>query len=127
MWSEPSLEVSRGTKTVIQSHSHNALLQLLFWTGIIGLASYIAIYARAIIISYRHRYSAFGKTPFLLLAYFAIVQMFDVYSIISKPNQYWLCVWLPVGIAFGLTARKKPEEPFKNHPKYNNLSDKTNC
>ncbi|WP_460234004.1 O-antigen ligase family protein [Aurantivibrio plasticivorans] len=105
MWSDSTINISKADGSLSkQPHAHSAYLQLFHWTGAIGILSYASIYARSSFLCFGSRHTILGGTSLLLLCYFASVQMFDVYSVISKPNQYWVCVWLPIGIILGITA-----------------------
>ncbi len=114
MWGSSELIVTRKDITTTMPHSHNFYLQLLNWSGVIGLF----LYATLITLTIKLGTSMLNKPlvfmAMLVLFYFIFVQIFDVYNIFTKPSYYWPCVWLPLGIIIG-HAFKLEDEKRKYH------------
>lgn len=94
----------------IQAHSHNYYLQLLNWTGLIGLCLYLVLLVRSLMLSYQARHIQLAGASLLAISYFVVVQLFDVYDIFTNPSYYWPCLWLPLGVLAGTLARC-PSQP----------------
>lgn len=105
--SDSGLIVQSGGKSFPQPHSHNFYLQIFFWCGLVGLAFYLAVLGRTYAFTLSKRDQLAGSLGSVLLGYFLIVQMFDVYNVFTNPSYYWPGVWLPVGVAFALPGRAK--------------------
>ncbi|WP_460226135.1 hypothetical protein [Aurantivibrio infirmus] len=91
--------------SVIHPHSHNFYIQLLYWLGFTGLSIYIYILIRVLNISFTNWTKFEAKIAFSVICYFMVVQVFDVYNIFTKPSYYWPCIWLPIGICFGIEKK----------------------
>jgi len=110
MWESTEIIVTRKDVTTSVPHSHNFYLQLLNWTGIIGLALYLSILTLALKMALAKLNKPLVFISTMVLIYFLIVQIFDVYNVFTKPSYYWPCLWLPIGIIIGQTIDKRPEE-----------------
>lgn len=111
MWHNFQLIATRGEATSSQPHSHNFYLQLLNWAGIIGLGLYVTMLGRALVLGYRYRHQPFAMLGLMTMTYFIVVQVFDVYDVFTKPSYYWPCLWLPLGVLAGLSARHASQRP----------------
>lgn len=115
MWENFQLEVIRDEVTTTVPHSHNFYLQLLNWTGVIGLSLYLSLLTIALRMTWRKLNKPLIFISAMILIYFLIVQIFDVYNVFTKPSYYWPCLWLPLGIIIGQTTKT-------NTPAHLNLS-----
>ncbi len=82
-------------------HAHNFYLQMLYWCGLVGLGLYLLLLVKLLVVGLRNRTDHYSLIALSVLVYFAIVQVFDVYSIFTRPSYYWPCIWLPTGILIG--------------------------
>lgn len=115
MWRDFQLTAIRGEANSVQPHSHSFYLQLLNWTGIVGLGLYMALLGRTSVLGHRRRDQPLAMAAFLALVYFMVVQIFDVYDIFTAPSYYWPCVWLPIGIVVGVSARRSRQAGDMKH------------
>ncbi|MCW8194218.1 O-antigen ligase family protein [Proteobacteria bacterium 005FR1] len=109
LWSEFSFTISQPPYTYPVAHSHNFYLQLLVWTGVIGLLLYLNFLAQAVVLARRLSSDPVAGLSFWTLAYFAVVQLFDVYNVFTRPDYYWVCLWLPIGAVLGVAARGRAD------------------
>ncbi len=109
MWTNTDLIVTRGDTTATMPHSHNFYLQLLNWSGVVGLSLYAVLIALVIKLATSMLNKPLVFLSISILIYFLIVQLFDVYNIFTKPSYYWPCIWLPLGIIIGHAYDSEPE------------------
>ncbi len=105
MGAESELQVTYQGTILTIPHSHNHYLQLLIWTGAVGLILYILMITRAISLSLSSRSTTLSMITCVGLVYFLVVQFFDVFTVFTMPSYYWPCLWLLLGIGLGTIRR----------------------
>lgn len=92
-----SLEVptSEGPKY----NTHNIFLTVLYYGGVVGLVQFLAIVGTTFYLSWRdRRNSSLSLLAALLQLYSVVALQFDGANLITRPADFWVLLWLPIGL-----------------------------
>ena len=79
-------------------HAHNLLLQTIINYGLIGFLFFVALIF-GMLNNIRNQWQLnSSKYALILLIFAGICMISDVYNIIIRPDEYWLLIWLPLGL-----------------------------
>lgn len=80
--------------------THNILLAAMFRGGIVGLALFAAQYILALYLLHRDKpCSPLQKLAIVLTLYGLLTLQFDGGSLIGRPTEFWVLLWLPLALA----------------------------
>ena len=108
---EDALLIGRGILTsddvmaggILMPHAHNIYLALVHQGGLVALLLYIAVLTSAVLAMFRNFDLADARlgVSILILALFS--HLLDGHELIDKVGDTWFLVWMPVGLALGMT------------------------
>ena len=88
-------------------HPHSGFVLITYETGLIGLVLYCLAMTSLLSVAYL----AFDKQLILcsiaLIAFCFIAMITDVHKVVNRPHDYWVFIWLPVGIICSASRQKK--------------------
>ena len=79
-------------------HAHSLYLQTWYETGLIGLLLLIAILVTSTKQGWLHRTNNIDVFALSLIAYTSLIMLVDLHQAISRPDEYWTLIWLPIAI-----------------------------
>ena len=88
---------------VLMPHAHNIYLALVHQGGLVALGLYIAVLASAIINMFRNFDLADARLGASILIVATFSHLLDGHELIDKVGDTWLLVWMPVGLALGMS------------------------
>lgn len=88
---------------VLMPHAHNIYLALVHQGGLVALGLYIAVLASAIINMFRNFDLADARLGASILTVATFSHLLDGHELIDKVGDTWLLVWMPVGLALGMS------------------------
>ena len=91
------------------SHPHNLYLALLHQGGVIGLALYLGVLvsaAHSFLVNFEHSDAKLGLA---ILVIAVLAHTLDGHELVDKISDSWFLVWMPVGLAVGLSWKPANE------------------
>ncbi len=88
---------------ILMPHAHNIYLALVHQGGLVALLLYISVLTSAVVAMFRNYDLADARlgVSILILAMFS--HLLDGHELIDKVGDTWLLVWMPVGLALGMS------------------------
>lgn len=88
---------------ILMPHAHNIYLALVHQGGLVALLLYISVLTSAVVAMFRNFDLADARlgVSILILAMFS--HLLDGHELIDKVGDTWLLVWMPVGLALGMS------------------------
>lgn len=77
---------------------HNMLLAVLRQQGIVGLALWLAMYATALTMSWRHRRNTLAVICSGAVVFGLMAGMTEGVSYLSRPKEHWFMIWIPLAL-----------------------------
>lgn len=106
-----SLEPVRLSSGQIVHNTHNVYLEILYQTGLFGLAAYIVVVLSAIIVLLKSRklkdYNHGSMLALSALVAVSIVMTTELNSWIHTPNVLWQLLWVPLAYALSVAQHMK--------------------
>jgi O-antigen ligase len=94
---------------LILSHPHNLYLALVHQGGVVGLVLYLGVLvsaAHTLLINFEH---SDAKLGIAILAIAVLAHTLDGHELVDKVSDSWFLVWMPVGLAVGLSWKPANE------------------
>lgn len=89
--------------------THNVFLAVLFYGGVVGLMLFAAVFGFTLIAGWRARRRApLGYLAVALLGFGLLTLQFDGGGVLSRPNEFWVLLWLPVALCIRAGAAACP-------------------
>ncbi|WP_161489391.1 O-antigen ligase family protein [Pseudomonas sp. BMS12] len=90
---------------------HNLTLGVIYRTGLVGGALWLAMYMYSLVSAWRMRGSGLVLISSTLLVYGFVAGMTEGGSFMSRPKEHWFLIWIPIAINMAVlrkisTARK---------------------
>ncbi len=82
-------------------HPHNLYLSIFYFSGLIGLTLYLAMLTKLLVSVKKYLHDDFVWLALGILLFSLSVQLFEIAEIVTKPNKYYMIMWLPIGIFIG--------------------------
>ncbi|MET4692682.1 O-antigen ligase family protein [Endozoicomonas lisbonensis] len=79
-------------------HPHSGFVLVTYETGLAGLFLYVLSMGSVIIASFKLLNVQHVKIALGLLAFSFIAMLTDVHKVVTRPHEYWVFLWLPVGL-----------------------------
>jgi O-antigen ligase len=80
-------------------NTHNIFLTVLYYGGVVGLVQFLAIVGTNFYLSWRdRRNSSISLLAALLQLYSVVALQFDGANLITRPADFWVLLWLPIGL-----------------------------
>ena len=106
-----ALVIGRGILTsddvmaggILMPHAHNIYLALVHQGGLVALGLYVVVLASAIISMFRNFDLADARLGVSILIVATFSHLLDGHELIDKVGDTWLLVWMPVGLALGMS------------------------
>ncbi|SDP75746.1 O-antigen ligase family protein [Ectopseudomonas guguanensis] len=92
---------------VLLADPHNLTLAVVYQTGLIGGALWLAIYAYGFFGAWRLRSSGLVLISSTLLVYGFMAGMTEGGSFMSRPKEHWFLVWIPIAIHLAVLRKIK--------------------
>lgn len=89
------------------SEPHNFALGVLYYTGIIGLALWLAMHGLALAQCWKHRSNYLFIVCGALLAYGIGAGLTEGGGILSRPKEHWMVTWIPLALIAALSIRMR--------------------
>lgn len=89
------------------SEPHNFALGVLYYTGIIGLALWLAMHGLALIQCWKHRSNYLFIVCGALLVYGIGAGLTEGGGILPRPKEHWLATWIPLALIAALSVRTR--------------------
>ena len=86
-------------------HPHSGFVLITYETGLAGLFLYVLSMSSVILASFKLLNVQHTKIAFGLLAFSFIAMLTDVHKVVTRPHEYWVFLWLPVGLV--LAAKRE--------------------
>ena len=88
---------------ILMPHAHNIYIALVHQGGLVALLLYISVLTSAVVAMFRNYDLADARlgVSILILAMFS--HLLDGHELIDKVGDTWLLVWMPVGLALGMS------------------------
>jgi putative inorganic carbon (HCO3(-)) transporter len=83
-------------------HAHSLYLQLWFEYGVIGFALFVLLLCTALLKAWRLRVDPAARVALATLVFALMAMVSDIPAVFTRPNAYWVVLWLPVGLIIGL-------------------------
>ncbi|GAC1030028.1 O-antigen ligase WaaL [Pseudomonas sp. No.21] len=90
----------------VLSDPHNVELAVLLELGAVGLCLWFAMYGCIFQRCFVHRHQQKIKVASALVIYGLAAGMTEGSSFLSRPNESWFIIWIPLAITVALTIRK---------------------
>jgi len=89
---------------------HNIELAVLLAGGLVGMAMWIALYAIALVYSWRNRRDAAVVITSALLIFGLVAGLTEGRDFLSRPKEHWFLIWIPFALTIdawiGASSRK---------------------
>ena len=79
-------------------HPHSGFVLIAYQTGLIGLLLYFISNTSIIISGLKLLNRKLVKVAIGLLAFSFVAMLTDVHRIVTRPHEYWIFLWFPIGI-----------------------------
>jgi O-antigen ligase len=89
------------------SEPHNFALGALYYTGIIGLAIWLAMHGLALLQCWKQRSNYLFIVCGALLVYGIGAGLTEGGGILSRPKEHWLVTWIPLALIAALSIRTR--------------------
>lgn len=89
------------------SEPHNFALGVLYYTGIIGLAIWLAMHGLALFQCWKHRSNYLFIVAGALLVYGIGAGLTEGGGILPRPKEHWLMTWIPLALIAALSIRTR--------------------
>lgn len=89
------------------SEPHNFALGVLYYTGIIGFALWLAMHGLALFQCWKHRSNYLFIVCGALLAYGIGAGLTEGGGILPRPKEHWLVTWIPLALIAALSIRTR--------------------
>ncbi|MDT3670431.1 MAG: O-antigen ligase family protein [Aromatoleum sp.] len=86
---------------------HNMTLGVLYQGGAIGLVLWVALYGAAFVAAWRGRASRAVLVCSAPLVYGLVAGMTEGGSFLSRPNEHWFLIWIPLALVAAFTVRSE--------------------
>ncbi|MCY4178301.1 MAG: O-antigen ligase family protein [Endozoicomonadaceae bacterium] len=88
---------------------HNYFLHVLYLYGVVGILLFISMLVgmAGLALKSAYRHHLLMKTGVILLIVSLIAMLNDIQKIITRPNESWLYIWLPVGMILSVYYQQK--------------------
>lgn len=86
---------------------HNFALGVLYYTGIVGLALWLAMHGLALFLCWKHRSNALFIVCGALLVYGIGAGLTEGGGILPRPKEHWLVIWIPLALIAALSIRTR--------------------
>lgn len=83
-------------------HAHSLYLQLWYQYGLVGIALFMQLLGTTLFKAWRLRSDPVARVALATLVFALVAMVSDISSVFSRPNSYWVVLWLPVGLIMGL-------------------------
>lgn len=108
---EDALLIGRGILTsddvmaggILMPHVHNLYLALVHQGGLVALLLYIAVLTSAVLANFRKFDLADARLGLSILFLALFSHLLDGHELIDKIGDTWFLVWMPVGLALGMS------------------------
>lgn len=93
-------------------HAHSLYLQLWFEYGVVGFALFVLLLSTALLKAWRLRADPTARAALSTLVFAMVAMVSDISTVFSRPNTYWVVLWLPIGLIMGLCplAEQRPSD-----------------
>ena len=88
---------------ILMPHAHNIYLALVHQGGLVALGLYVVVLVSAIISMFRNFDLADARLGVSILIVATFSHLLDGHELIDKVGDTWLLVWMPVGLALGMS------------------------
>lgn len=89
------------------SEPHSFALGVLYYTGIIGLALWVAMHAIALFECWKHRSNTIFLVCGALLIYGIGAGLTEGGGILSRPKEHWFLTWIPLAMIAAISAHAR--------------------
>ena len=83
-------------------HAHSLYLQLWFEYGIVGFVLFTLLLGTALLKAWRLRADPAARVALATLVFALVAMVSDISNVFTRPNSYWVVLWLPIGLIMGL-------------------------
>lgn len=106
------LLIQPDTTKLIFNDPHNIELAVLLSGGVSGLILWLALYAVALIYSWRNRYDTLVLTASALIIFGLTAGLTEGRDFLSRPKEHWFLIWIPMALlsAVWLSRTSRMEE-----------------
>ena len=91
----------------VHMHPHSLYLALWYQGGVVALLLYIALLIQVVRTLLEHFESYDAKLALAVLSIAVLSHILDGHELIDKVGDTWMLVWMPVGIAVGLSWKNR--------------------
>lgn len=93
------------------SHPHNLYLSIFYFTGLIGVILYFLVLAETLLKIKKYLNDYLVWLTLSLILFSLAEQIFEISAIVVRPNEYYVILWLPIGILLGRISYAKQNNP----------------
>jgi O-antigen ligase len=108
------LEILIADLAMTFSEPHNFALGVLYYTGIVGLALWLAMHGLALFQCWRHRSNFLFIVCGALLVYGIGAGLTEGGGILPRPKEHWLVTWIPLALIAALSIRTRQGQRTQN-------------
>jgi len=89
----------------ILADPHNLTLGVIYQTGLVGGALWLALYVYSLLSAWRIRGSGLVLVSSTLLVYGFVAGMTEGGSFMSRPKEHWFLIWIPIAIHLAVLCK----------------------
>lgn len=110
-----SLSIHVETTKIVFYDAHNMELAVFLSGGLVGLTLWLALYAIALLYSWRNRDNHSVMTASSLLVFGFTAGLTDGVAFMSRPEEHWFLIWIPFALLSStwIVNDKKSEHEFE--------------
>lgn len=91
----------------IVDHAHSLPIQVAYLYGLVGFALFAGILLLTAKYIGQAALNKQWQLPLLLFVFGLVAMATDIGNLITRPNQFWLILWIPIGMALALRQQKQ--------------------
>lgn len=107
------LEVPVAALNMVFSEPHSFALGVVYYTGVIGLVLWLAMFVLGLVTCWRQRQDGLFVIAGALLVYGLGAGLTEGGAIFTRPKEHWFLVWIPLALIAALSIanryRKEPQ------------------